>query len=220
MKIKSIAPARSSAKCPRFNQLSRFNWKRYRARLLGLFRKKMGAKRRRYYDEEDLVQVTLANYFYGVANGQIDSWQERDPWPLLAVIARRKMIDFHHYENRRKRGGGRVESESALKSNNGDATDAGLSQWGVDSSSPASRVDWEEQFELLLSKLNDPMLRCVAKYKLDGHTNQEIASLLQCSRATVARKLSAIRNIWQNDFVEELAEGPYSYGNGSCRAHY
>lgn len=205
MNVRRIASICSSAKCPRFTRLSRFNWDRYRSRLLGFVRKTLGAGKSRFYDEDDLVQITFENFFNGIADGRIDDWGRRDPWPLLAVIARRKMVDCYHYEHRRKRGNGRVQNESSLPRTNGHASESPLSQLVVDRTSPATDFVWEERYGKLLDKLNDKSLRRVAALKIDGYKNEEIAELMNCSRATVCRRLSTIRRLWQDDFKEELA---------------
>jgi RNA polymerase sigma factor (sigma-70 family) len=207
MNVHRIAPICSSAKCPRFTRLSRFNWRRYRIRLLGFIRKTLGAGKSRFYDEDDLVQITFENFFDGVSDGKIDDWGRRDPWPLLAVIARRKMVDCFHYEHRRKRGGGRVKNESSLPRKSGAAAESSLSQLVVDPNSPATDVAWEEQYGKLLDKLNDASLRRVATLKVDGYKNEEIAELMNCSRATVCRRLSTIRELWRDDFQDQLDGG-------------
>jgi phosphoglycolate phosphatase-like HAD superfamily hydrolase len=51
-------------------------------------------------------------------------------------------------------------------------------------------------YEDLLSKLNDPNLEKVVIWKLDGHTNDEIAIRLNRTRRTVQRMLDLIRVIW------------------------
>lgn len=210
MNVRRLAPVLSSAKCPRFTRLTRFNWKRYRARLLGFIRKTLGVGKSRFYDEDDLVQITFENFFNGIVDGRIDDWGRRDPWPLLAVIARRKMVDCFHYEHRRKRGNGRVQNESSLPRTNGSAAERPLSQLVVDPATPMADVIWEERYGRLLDKLNDASLRRVAVLKVDGYKNEEIAELMNCSRATVCRRLSTIRNLWRDDFKDELECRPRS----------
>jgi|GEM_PF-765071 len=218
MNVRRVAPIRSSAKCPRFTRLSRFNWRRYRNRLLGFIRKTLGAGKSRFYDEDDLVQITFENFFDGVSDGRIDDWARRDPWPLLAVIARRKMVDCYHYEHRRKRGGGLVKNESSLPRTNGADAENSLSQLVVDPASPAADVAWDEQYGKLLEKLNDASLRRVATLKVDGYKNEEIAELMNCSRATVCRRLSTIRELWRDDFRDQLNGSERTRGSQQFRA--
>jgi hypothetical protein len=44
--------------------------------------------------------------------------------------------------------------------------------------------------------LNDPGLRQIALWKLEGDTNAEIARKLECTLRTVERKLERIRIYW------------------------
>jgi DNA-binding CsgD family transcriptional regulator len=39
----------------------------------------------------------------------------------------------------------------------------------------------------------------VAIWKMEGHTNREIAGKLDCVEQTVERKLRSIRRIWSNE---------------------
>jgi DNA-directed RNA polymerase specialized sigma24 family protein len=53
----------------------------------------------------------------------------------------------------------------------------------------------------LLALLGDEELRQVARARLEGYTNEEIADRMSLSLATVERKLMRVRKRWQ----EELA---------------
>ena len=54
-----------------------------------------------------------------------------------------------------------------------------------------------EEYRRLLDRLGDEALRQVAIDRLEGYTNDEIASRLGCARRTVARRLDLIRKIWE-----------------------
>jgi DNA-directed RNA polymerase specialized sigma24 family protein len=60
-----------------------------------------------------------------------------------------------------------------------------------------------EEFERLLDRLGDPVLQSVALWKMEGHTNQEIATKLSQDRPThersVERKLQRIRRTWEQE---------------------
>jgi DNA-directed RNA polymerase specialized sigma24 family protein len=45
--------------------------------------------------------------------------------------------------------------------------------------------------------LNEPALRTVALWKMEGYTNLEIADRLACVETTVERKLQRIRKLWE-----------------------
>ena len=57
-----------------------------------------------------------------------------------------------------------------------------------------------ETFDELLSPL-EPDQRLTAIYKFEGHTNLEIARLLDCAVSTVERRLRRIRRTW-SDIVD------------------
>ena len=48
----------------------------------------------------------------------------------------------------------------------------------------------------LLNQLDDDTLKLVARRRLEGFTNNEIAEELGCVPRTVERKLERIRSIW------------------------
>jgi DNA-directed RNA polymerase specialized sigma24 family protein len=58
-----------------------------------------------------------------------------------------------------------------------------------------------EECHCLLGRLRDESLREVARLRMGGYTNEEVADRLGCSLRTVARKVELIRRSW-------LAEEP------------
>ena len=58
-----------------------------------------------------------------------------------------------------------------------------------------------EEFRRLLESLGEDELRSIALWKLEGYTNEEIASKLGCIRLTVQRKLRLIRDIWAKELA-------------------
>jgi len=62
---------------------------------------------------------------------------------------------------------------------------------------PLFAAEMAEQFEHLLQALPDDQLRAIALRKMEGYTNDEIASQLQCARVTVERRLDRIRKSWR-----------------------
>ena len=86
--------------------------------------------------------------------------------------------------------------ESALQGSYSTASGNGFARIAAEEPSPASAVAAAERYMALLEQLDDESLRKIAVWKTQGHTNEEIAQMLPCSRATVARKLAVIRRIW------------------------
>ena len=61
---------------------------------------------------------------------------------------------------------------------------------------PAIAVEVAERCEFLLNRLPDETYRRIARCKLEGFSNLEIARELDCTPRTVERKLAQIRSIW------------------------
>ncbi len=59
-----------------------------------------------------------------------------------------------------------------------------------------------ESCQRLLDLLGDEQLRRIAVWKMEGHTNQEIADRLGCVVETVERRLRLIRSLWQREMGE------------------
>jgi DNA-directed RNA polymerase specialized sigma24 family protein len=56
-----------------------------------------------------------------------------------------------------------------------------------------------ENFQRLLGMLPDEELRSVAVWKMESHTNKEIAALLGVAVPTVERRLRMIRKCWKKE---------------------
>ena len=50
----------------------------------------------------------------------------------------------------------------------------------------------------MLEILGDEELRRIARWKMEGHTNGEIAAKRGCLERTVERKLRVIRRLWED----------------------
>jgi DNA-directed RNA polymerase specialized sigma24 family protein len=59
-----------------------------------------------------------------------------------------------------------------------------------------------EEYRRLLDRLPDGDLRQIAIWKMEGHTNAEIAALIDRSEPTVERRLNRIRRIWEREGVQ------------------
>ena len=91
-----------------------------------------------------------------------------------------------------------MRGESALRCGRSTASGNGFAEIAAAEPSPAAAVEAAEAYEALLEQLDDQRLRKIAVWKMEGRTNEEIAEMLPCSRATVARKLAVIRRIWSS----------------------
>jgi RNA polymerase sigma factor (sigma-70 family) len=68
---------------------------------------------------------------------------------------------------------------------------------------PEEAVATAEECRRLLDLLDEPDLQQIALWKVEGHTNEEIAARLDCVTRTVERKVRRIRALWKQE-LEEL----------------
>jgi DNA-directed RNA polymerase specialized sigma24 family protein len=176
-------------------------WERYFQRLVGLARKKLEGLRKRAADEEDVALSAFDSFCRGAERGRFPQLTDRDDlWRLLVVITARKACDLIQQEARQKRGGGKVRGESVWASSP-DSEEAvfGLEQVLGREPTPEYAAQVAEEFQRLLARLDDPELRSIALWKMEGFTNNEIAAKLKWAGSTVERKLRLIRGVWEKE---------------------
>lgn len=173
-------------------------WERYYPALVRLAEKRFGSVPRRVSGEEEIASDVLFKLFRGVQEGRISQLQKRtDLWRLLVAITRQAVIDQMRQGQRLKRGGGEIRGESVFMSGTtGSGASPGLDGFGADEPGPDFAVACDEQLRGLLEGLRDPGLAELAGLRLEGYTNEEIASRLNLSLRSVERKLQLIRQRW------------------------
>jgi DNA-directed RNA polymerase specialized sigma24 family protein len=172
-------------------------WERYFQRLVGLARVKLRGAPRRAADEEDVALSALDSFFRGAEHGRFPRLDDRDDlWRLLMVITARKASHLIRDESRQKRGGGPF----ALGAIAG-LDPAELEQIRDPEPPPELVAQVAEECQRLLACLEDPVLTALARWKMEGFTNDEIAARLGCAPRTVERKLRLIRAVWEKEGV-------------------
>jgi DNA-directed RNA polymerase specialized sigma24 family protein len=173
-------------------------WRRYFEALVRLARPRIRAQARGAADEEDVALSAFDSFYAGMARGRYPDVADRDDlWRLLVTIAARKASDHNRWESRQKRGGGHVLRESALVADGGPGDD--LAEVVGTEPTPEFAALVAEEYRRLLEALGDEELRRIATWKLEGHTDAEIAARLGCALRTVARRLELIRTLWRAD---------------------
>jgi DNA-directed RNA polymerase specialized sigma24 family protein len=168
-------------------------WEAYFGRLVGLARARLKNTVLRVADEEDVALSAFDSFFRRAERGEFPQLQDRDDlWQLLFVLTVRKAINVVHYQGRKSRGGGRVQSLEDLEA-------LGADQILDREPSPELAAQMTEECQRLLARLGDETLRAVALWKMEGYTNIEIAAKLGCVEQTVERKLRAVRQVWSNE---------------------
>jgi DNA-directed RNA polymerase specialized sigma24 family protein len=163
-------------------------WQRYFRRLVGLARLRLRNAPRRVADEEDVALSAFDSFCRGARQGRFPRLADRnDLWRLLVVITARKACDL------RKREGRPPGGKAALPL--GDAVEQVVGP----EPTPEFAAQVAEEYRRLLDKLGNNELRSIAVWKMEGHTNQEVAARLGCAPPTVERRLRLIRALWADE---------------------
>ena len=64
---------------------------------------------------------------------------------------------------------------------------------------PQEAAEVADECRRLLESLPEPELRQIALWKVEGYTNEEIATRLDCVPRTIERKVSRIRLLWKHE---------------------
>jgi DNA-directed RNA polymerase specialized sigma24 family protein len=169
-------------------------WERYFQQMVRLARKRLRDAPRGVADEEDVALSAFDSFCRGAEQGRFPQLADRDSlWSHLFIYTVRKASHLVRSEFRQKRGGGKVQNEASLPGPDGEP---GLIQVLGREPTPELAALVAEQYLLLLDRLPTAELRSVAQWKLEGYTNDEIASKLGCVRRSVERMLNLIRSLW------------------------
>ncbi len=149
------------------------------------------------FDAEDVALSTFDGVIRAMREERLETFADRcELWRILRVNAVRRAADRVRTEGAAKRGGGRATSEGQRRSK----------RIEIDLDDLPSRMD-EPQFTAIMSEeclrlltsLGEEELQQVAKWRLEGLTNDQIAAELGYSRRTVQRMVQNIRDIWSHD---------------------
>ncbi len=147
-----------------------------------------------YQDAEDAAQESLVKFWTKATKDKAAFDMDRfGLWAFLSKITVRQAKDFLKYRSRQKRGGGKVYSESDLKST------FGKGDWDLDN--VIGELGFHA-FDLLLEELLESLSeedRSIVVWKLMGYTNHEVSQKLECSERHVRRQMVKIRKHFDED---------------------
>jgi DNA-directed RNA polymerase specialized sigma24 family protein len=179
-------------------------WEKYFHRLVRLADTRLKHLPRRAADEEDVALSAFDSFCRGAEQGRFPQLSDRDDlWQLLVMLTGRKAADLVQRECRQKRGGGKIRGDSAFASPQ-DSTggEVGIDQVIGSEPSPEFAAQVADECRHLLALLDDPELRAIALWKMEGYTNAEIAQKLGYVTVTIERRLRLIRGIWEQERTE------------------
>jgi DNA-directed RNA polymerase specialized sigma24 family protein len=172
-------------------------WEEYFSQIVRVAAQKLRGRRGRAVDEEDVALSAMHSALRRIEGGEYPRLSDRnDLWRLLMVITAHKSLHLVRDESRQKRGGNRtVLTECDAP----DGDEAAIEQILSREPTPEFAAEMTEQCDRLLGSLADDDLRRLAILKMDGHSNEEIAALMQCATRSVERKLHLIRRVWNKE---------------------
>jgi len=173
---------------------ARLIWRRYFRDLLELARNNLNKRIRRREDEEDVLQSMYKSFCLRQQRGEFDLAGRDALWKLLVTITLRKARNAAKKQARDKRD---IAREQTI-ADRGDAESAhwALEQMDASEPSPAEAALLNEALEGRLAVLEDPELRQIALWRLEGYTNREISEKLDCTERSVERRMERIRSKW------------------------
>jgi len=167
-------------------------WQRYFDRLVKTCSRRLGKASRRVADEEDVAVDVFDSLCRGAAEGRFDHLQGRDDlWSLLVVIAGRKAVSQIRRQTSQKRGGTELRGDSVFFQEGG-----GFDQFLNAEPTPETLAIVKEKHQRLMSRLRDDGQRQIARLRLQGYSNEEIADQTGISLRSVARKIAVIKAVW------------------------
>jgi len=95
-----------------------------------------------------------------------------------------------------RRASGTVRGESVFAGAAGSDWGDGIAQVLGKEPTPQFAAEVAEECQALFEKLDDPLLRDIARWKMEGFSNEDIAAKLGRTVRTIERKLSLIRDCW------------------------
>jgi DNA-directed RNA polymerase specialized sigma24 family protein len=158
--------------------------------------KKMQGMPRRATDEEDVALSAMNSFFDGMHQGRFVPQDRDELWKLLATITVRKATRELRRHHAQKRGGGAVRGESVFIGGANESANWGINEVMDAGNLPAMSMQLTATCADMLAQLEDDSLRAIARSRLEGFSNEEIAQRMQISLATVKRRLARIRETW------------------------
>lgn len=167
-------------------------YERYALRLTRLTEKNTGADLANRFDPDDILQSVFGSFFKKARDGFYDVPSEGDLWPLLLVIALRKIRTYGTRHRAARRDVRREHPQAVGDRGNGD-----LERMESREPEPFIRLLAKETLELL-----PPAYRSIVLWRLDGYELAEIARLAGRSKRSIERIFQECRQILQHKHLD------------------
>jgi DNA-directed RNA polymerase specialized sigma24 family protein len=182
-------------------QAAQLLWEAYFEKLVCFARRKLEGMPRRAVDEEDVALSAMHSFCCGMKGGRFRDVKDRhELWKLLITITARKACRERRRDRATKRGGGNVRGESAFGGIHRDEeSEQGIGDVLGSEPTPEFACMVAENCRRMMERLDDRTLAEVARLKLEGYTNADIARKLDCVERSVERKVRRIREKWTRE---------------------
>jgi DNA-directed RNA polymerase specialized sigma24 family protein len=176
-------------------------YERYLRRLMRAARARLKPLPRGLADEEDVAHSAMFDLFNRVRQNGFPRLDDReDLWQVLIMLTQRRAADLKRRMCCQKRNGRPMLGETAV----GDCGSAGCQDYLIEQliergPSPEFAAEFLDLCDRLLSIIDDPVLKQIVAWKIEGQTNAEIAARIGRTARTVERKLRLVCETWQAD---------------------
>ena len=172
-------------------------WNHFHQRLVRFAAQRLDRNVGRAADAEDVLQNVFLSLYQRMTEGKLEGVSsEESLWQLLYVITGNKIRNHVRDAKAKKRGSGKVRGDSIFITSGQPEVAVGFDHFSTAEPSPEDLLTLEETMAELLGRLPEEH-RVIATLKMQDHSNFEIAEKLNCSLATIERRLKKIRELWQ-----------------------
>lgn len=162
--------------------------RRYMVRLTALARTHLSERLSRRVDPDDVVMSAWRSFFVAVERNRVDTPADDDLWPLLVTMTLRKLSRQAARHTAARRSTAR-ETED---------TGAGWQEAVARDPTPEEAAHVADALESCMARLSE-MDREILTGRLQGESQSETATRLQCSERTIRRSLQRIREQFVQD---------------------
>ena len=172
-------------------------WQAYFERVIRVAQRRLYKLSSRDMSEDDVALSAMKSFFRAAENGALAFVEDRDGlWKFLATITARKARAANRRNTTERRGEGNVVVFTDLA----ESTAEGQQATHVDAMASTSDEAFIGQLllesEERLKSLPSQRLQRIAVLRMGGYELEEIAKLVNLSRASVCNKLKLIRDLW------------------------
>ncbi len=163
-------------------------WDKYGNRLSAVARNNFPRGLNRRLAPEDIVQSTCRSFFHRVTTGRLELSDSEALWRLLCAITLNKTRMKHRFHLAQRRAANREQSAEVESPDGSTFRDEVVDKEQM----PDEALMFAEQLEGIMELLDDTERR-ILQLKLEDHTNDEIAELVERSERTVRRVLKRLQ---------------------------